>query len=67
MFNVFFKNNGPLKVSKLINANLNIKLEKDLEIHDIRDLVTSQDITFYQNIDAQKTKASFCLTTELLK
>ena len=74
MFNVFFKNNGPLKVSKLIKfLNLNIKLEKDLEIHDIRDLVTStsNDITFFHSKKyrdvAKKTKASFCLTTGSLR
>ena len=74
MFSAFFKNKGPIKVSRLIKfLNLNIKLEKDLEIHDIRDLVTStsNDITFFHSKKyrdvANKTKASFCLTTESLR
>ena len=40
MSNPFFKNNGPIKFSKIIKAlRLNIKLDKDREIHDIKDLV----------------------------
>ena len=75
MSNPFFKNNGPLKVSKILNI-LNIqnnKLDLNFEINDIKDLYNSKnsDISFlhskkYKEI-ANKTKASFCITTESLK
>ena len=71
MSNPFFKNNGPIKFSKIIKAlGLNTKLDKDIEIHDIKDLVASSnnDITFFHSNKyrdfAKKTKASFCLTTK---
>ena len=73
--NPFFKNNGPIKLSsilKLLNLN-NINNEIDQNITDIKDLLTSNinEITFfhskkYKNF-ANKTKASFCLTSENLK
>ncbi len=75
MSNPFFKNQGPLKISFLINSlNLNhSNLNIDQEIKDVKDLFSANehDITFfhskkYKNI-ANKTKASFCLTTEALK
>ena len=75
MLNPFFKNNGPLKISEIINVldlNLN-NLNKDREIKDIKDLLSSSenDITFFHSRKykdaANKTKASFCLTTEALK
>ena len=75
MVNPFFKNYGPFKISEIINF-LNIEnedLNKNFEIQDIKDLLTStkQDITFfhskkYKDI-AQKTEASFCITNEMLK
>ena len=75
MSNPFFKNNGPLKVSKILNI-LNIldnKLDLNIEINDIKDLYNSNnsDISFlhskkYREI-ANKTKASLCITTESLK
>ena len=71
----FFKNNGPFKVSEILNI-LNIqnnKLDLNFEINDIKDLYNSNnsDISFlhskkYREI-ANKTKASFCITTESLK
>ena len=74
MTNPFFKNNGPIKFSKIIKPlKLNIKLDHDREIHDIKDLVGSNDndITFFHSKKykdfAKKTKASFCLTTDILK
>ena len=74
MSNAFFKNNGPVKFSKIIKSlELNIKVGIDREIHDIKDLVASSDddITFFHSnkyVDvAKKTKASFCLTTDSLK
>ena len=75
MSHPFFKNHGPFKISELLKVlNINIKsFNHDIEINDIKDLSSSKlnDITFfhskkYKNI-AIKTKASFCLTTEVLK
>ena len=75
MQNPFFKNNGPFKVSEILNI-LNIKsfdINMNQFINDIKDLDTSNknEITFfhskkYKDI-AKNTKASFCLTTENLK
>jgi UDP-3-O-[3-hydroxymyristoyl] glucosamine N-acyltransferase len=75
MINPFFKNNGPLKISdilQLINL-VDFKISNDQKIIDIKDLFTSEknDITFfhskkYKDI-AKNTKASFCLTTDILK
>ncbi|MDA9697740.1 UDP-3-O-(3-hydroxymyristoyl)glucosamine N-acyltransferase [Candidatus Pelagibacter sp.] len=75
MSNPFFKNYGPLKLSKIINClNININnLKKDNEINDIKDLLSStdKDITFFHSKKykdvAKKTKASFCITTNILK
>ena len=75
MVNPFFKSNGPFLVSsilKLINIETDI-LKKDIEVNDIKDLYNSNisDITFFHSKKykelAQKTKASFCITTESLK
>ena len=75
MSNPFFKNHGPLNVS-VITKSLNLSINdvfKDKEIHDIKDLVSStkNDITFFHSKKykdvAKKTKASFCLTTDILK
>jgi len=75
MHNPFFKNNGPFKISDILNIlNLNnINLNIDHNIVDIKDLFTSNinEITFfhsrkYKDI-AKNTKASFCITTENLK
>ena len=75
MINPFFKNNGPFKISdilQLINFN-DLKIINDQEITDIKDLFTSEKnhITFfhskkYKDI-AKNTKASFCITTDNLK
>ena len=75
MINPFFKNSGPFNISdilKLINLD-NLKISKDQKIIDIKDLITSEknDITFfhskkYKDI-AKNTKASFCITTKILK
>ena len=75
MPNPFFKNHGPFKISEIAKTlNLSIeKLEKDIEIHDINDLVSSKEneITFfhskkYKNA-AKNTKASYCITNQTLK
>ena len=75
MYHRFFKNQGPIKVSEIINSlNININnVNEDKQIHDIKDLVSStkNDITFFHSKKykdvAKKTKASYCLTTEVLK
>ena len=74
MINPFFINCGPFKISditQLINLN-DLNIDNDQEINDIKDLLTSKknDITFfhskkYKNF-AKNTKASFCLTTQIL-
>jgi len=75
MINPFFKNNGPFKISdilQLINLD-DFKITNDQKITDVKDLLTSEknDITFfhskkYKDI-AKNTKASFCITSESLK
>ena len=74
MFNPFFKNHGPFKISELISLiDCKEKINIDKEITDINDLnsANNSELTFfhskkYKDI-ARKTKASYCLTTELLK
>jgi len=75
MQNLFFKNNGPFKISDIFNIlNLNNDdIDSDQSITDIKDLYSSNinEITFfhskkYKDI-AKNTKASFCITTENLK
>ena len=69
----FYKNNGPFNILEIINF-LNLKLnipDNDSKVKDIKDLLTNKDeVLFhskkYKNI-ANKTKASFCLTTASLK
>jgi len=75
VINPFFKNSGPFKISDILQL-INLKdlnIDNNQEINDIKDLFTSKinDITFfhskkYKNI-AKNTKASFCLTTKILK
>ena len=75
MSNPFYKNHAPFKIS-LIYELLDLKandLDKDKEVFDIKDLLTADvtDITFFHSKKyseaANKTKASFCLTTDSLK
>ena len=75
MSNSFFKNKGPFKISEIIQF-LNLRpgvIDKDIEIKDIKDLLTSgpEDITFFHSKKysnaASITKASFCITTNSLK
>ena len=75
MSNHFFKNNSPFKISEVFEY-LGIKFENDIlnkEVTDIKDLLNANDneITFLHSkryIEvAKKTKASFCITTNLLK
>ena len=75
MVNPFFKNHGPFKLVDILkDLNLNhIEINKDLFINDIKDLKNSQsnEITFFHSQKyksvANNTKATFCLTTEILK
>ena len=75
MINPFFKNYGPFKILDILHLISldDLKIDNDQEIIDIKDLFTSKknDITFfhskkYKDI-AKNTKASFCITTEVLK
>ncbi len=75
MSHPFFKNHGPFKLSEITNS-LDINIDNSFnekEIYDIKDLVSStkNDITFFHSKKykdvANKTKASFCLTTDNLK
>ena len=75
MINPFFINNGPFKVSdilQLINLD-DLKIDNDQKITDIKDLLTSKknDLTLFHSKKyeylAKNTKASFCITTENLK
>ena len=75
MSNPFFKNRGPFLIFDILNF-LKIKIESvstNVEIKDIKDLSSSNnsEITFFHSKKykelAQKTKASFCITTESLK
>ena len=75
MINPFFTNNGPFNIIDILKT---INLDTDgiidnQNIFDIKDLFTSEknDITFfhtkkYKDI-AKNTKASFCITTKILK
>ena len=75
MYNPFFKNKGPFLILNILNF-LDIKHEtkiNNVEVKDIKDLHSSNnsEITFlhskkYKEL-ANKTKASFCITTESLK
>ena len=75
MQNPFFKNNGPFRFSEILNK-LNLETDennKNLNVTDIKDLQNSKlnEITFFHSkkykVDANNTKASFCITTENLK
>ena len=75
MLNPFFKNNGPFKISSILEL-IDIKQDQliiDQDVIDVKDLFTSDknDITFFHSKKykeiANNTKASFCITTESLK
>ena len=75
MENPFFINKGPIKILEILNVlNLKIKnLETEQTVEDIKNLHNANigDISFYHSKKykevARNTKASFCITTELLK
>jgi len=75
MSHFFYKNNGPYTILEILDC-LNIKIKNKVsnrKISDIKDLFNSNesDITFFHSKKykdvAKKTKASFCITTEVLK
>ena len=75
MSHPFFKNYSPIKISEIIET-LNLKinnLEKETEVLNIKDLHSADkdEITFFHSKKykeiANKTKASFCITTETLR
>ena len=53
MHHPFFKNQGPIKVSEIVNyLNININtINEDKQIYDIKDLASStkNDITFFHS------------------
>ena len=75
MSNPFFKNRGPFLIFDILNfLKINTSsVSTNAEIKDIKDLSSSNnsEITFFHSKKykelAQKTKASFCITTESLK
>ena len=70
----FFKNYGPFKIQELLK-DLKLDNKENLSddiVHDIRDLQTAEKehLTFFHskkyNLQASKTKASFCITLKNL-
>ena len=74
MVNPFFKNHGPFSILEIIKLlKINFQITQKEEVKNINDLVSANinDITFfhskkYKNL-ANKTKASYCITTNNLK
>ena len=74
MFNPFFINSGPLKISEIQNIlKIELKISENKIVKDIHDLFNAERdcITFFHskkyNEIAKKTKASYCITTQNLK
>ena len=75
MSNPFFENKGPFLIQNILNILdiKNVTVINNVQVKDIKDLYSSHnsEITFLHskkyNELAQKTKASFCITTESLK
>ena len=74
MFNPFFINSGPFKISEIQNIlKIELKISENKIVKDIQDLFNAERdcITFFHskkyNEIAKKTKASFCITTQNLK
>ena len=74
MSNIFFKNYGPFKIDELLKLSKipNKNNIKKFKVIDIKDLTTAKinEITFFHSKKyeylANKTKASFCITTNNL-
>ena len=74
MSNPFFKTQGPFSITDIFKLlNLKNTLKEDIKVFDIKDLISADKncITFFHSKKykeiAKKTKASFCITNELLK
>ena len=74
MSNPFFKTQGPFSITDIFKLlNLKNALKEDIKVFDIKDLISADKncITFFHSKKykeiAKKTKASFCITNELLK
>ena len=76
MSNPFFKKQGPFNILEILESlkiNHDNILKKKEDIHDVKDLFSSStnDITFFHSKKykqvANKTKASYCITTNSLK
>ncbi|WP_440652499.1 UDP-3-O-(3-hydroxymyristoyl)glucosamine N-acyltransferase [Candidatus Pelagibacter sp. HIMB1542] len=75
MSNPFFKNKGPFSILDILNSldSKSTAFTTTTKVKDIKDLSSSNnsEITFFHSKKykdlAQKTKASFCITTESLK
>ena len=74
MSNIFFKKHGPFEIDKLLNLSktVNKKNFNKIKVTGINDLVNAKnnEISFlhskkYENL-ASKTKALFCITTDIL-
>jgi len=74
MKNIFFTNQGPFKIEKLLELSKIVNKDnlKKLQVTDIKDLATAKnnEITFFHSKKyeylASITKASFCITTSSL-
>ena len=75
MENPFFINHGPFKISEILNI-LNLKKQAinfDQKVKNINDLYSAEnsDISFFHSKKykdlAKNTKATYCITTEVLK
>ena len=74
MSNPFFLNKGPISLIKIYKfLNINNREKNDFDFYDIKDLSSADQnsITFFHSKRykevAKTTKASFCLTSNLLK
>ena len=74
MSNPFFKNHGPFSIIEIIKLlKLNLQVSDKEEVKDINDLLSANEnhITFFHSKKykdlANKTKASYCITTDTLK
>ncbi len=74
IMNPFFKNHGPCSILEIIKSlKINLQTTSKEKVKDINDLLSASvnDITFFHSKKykdlANKTKASFCITTSALK
>ena len=74
MINPFFKNHGPFSILEIIKLlRINLQTTHKEEVKDINDLLNANvnEITFFHSKKykdlANKTKASYCITTSSLK